>query len=48
MIEQFEQCPNCGNIEHPWTTTCPWCGTPKCEGCDMGDDVECQDCGEVE
>lgn len=40
------ECEACGNPEPSNLKDCPYCGSSKCEVCDMGDDVECPACDE--
>lgn len=46
-------CPCCGsepdaNERRAGLLFCPFCGGDKCECCDMGDDVPCRACEELE
>lgn len=37
---QPKECPGCGSpVPESDLRTCPWCGSLKCEKCDMGDGV---------
>lgn len=42
----IDECLTCGNEEPQYLKECPWCGSLKCNVCDMGDDVECGGCPE--
>lgn len=41
-------CNGCGNENPEYVKECPYCGSDKCNRCDMGDDVECGNCPEEE
>lgn len=54
--EEDGECPGCGSMPkdreahggHEQFSQCPHCGSWKCGMCDMGDDVECPSCDDVE
>ncbi len=56
--ESDDECPSCGatpadrKANKPnapqGLSECPHCGSLKCSMCDMGDDVECVSCDEVD
>ncbi len=44
MTRNVKQCSGCGNDQPEYITQCKYCGTDKCNLCDVGDDVECGNC----
>lgn len=43
----LSECNACGNPEPNTLKECPYCGSSKCDACDMGDDVECPACEDL-
>ncbi|MCX8980082.1 hypothetical protein NLN92_18935 [Citrobacter portucalensis] len=39
-------CDSCGNHSPEYVNTCQYCGSDKCDVCDAGDDVGCNECEE--
>ncbi|TDX11930.1 hypothetical protein EDF88_4528 [Buttiauxella sp. BIGb0552] len=46
MTEQLKECNGCGNEAPDELYECPHCGAEKCNMCDMGDNVACNNCPE--
>lgn len=47
MTDEIKECDGCGNEAPERITICPHCGSEKCNMCDMGDDCECGNCGDM-
>jgi len=43
-VNEKKSCNGCGNDDAEYVTSCPHCGSEKCDQCDAGDDVECGNC----
>lgn len=43
-----QECHGCGREDATLTRVCPECNHQFCTICDMGDDVECESCLDIE